>query len=103
MITSTVPPASPSDWVDNPDVKSHSGHAVPSLPPSVPTSTALLQPTLMESGSIRDGGNDSDMGKDSPESNGQGEVIYMDINSMKHRKVNHVVANQNTSSTSSAY
>ncbi|KAM7536998.1 hypothetical protein Aperf_G00000075654 [Anoplocephala perfoliata] len=86
MITSTVPPASPSDWVDNPDVKSHSGVSVPSLPVPVPSSTALQPPTLMESGSIRSEGNDSDMGKDSPKSDGQGEVIYMDINSAKQRK-----------------
>ncbi|VDL58571.1 unnamed protein product [Hymenolepis diminuta] len=92
MITSTVPPANPSDWVDSPDVKApHSAVSVPSLSASVPNTSALMPPTRIEPGSIHGGGvsgnTDMDMGKESPESDSQGGLIFMDINSKKHGKV----------------
>uniref|UniRef100_A0A158QIH3 PDZ domain-containing protein n=1 Tax=Rodentolepis nana TaxID=102285 RepID=A0A158QIH3_RODNA len=91
MITSTVPPANPSDWVDSPDMKTpHTTVPVPSLSDSVPNTSALMPPTRIESDSIRGGSGrgktDVEMGKESPDSDGQGGLIFMDINSNKHGK-----------------
>ena len=94
MITSTVPPANPSDWPESSQVslKPHPGTSASSANP--PSSTALIPPRVMSSSSSRglasaggEDGGDMDMTKESPDSDGQGGVIYMDINSKKHTKV----------------
>lgn len=98
MITSTVPPANPSEWVESSDTKAgHANIPIHSMSTSVPNTTALMPPTLNEAGSIRGGGTDVDIGKESPESDGQGGLIFMDINSKKHSKVSERIFLRNRS------
>ncbi|KAL5110985.1 hypothetical protein TcWFU_009862 [Taenia crassiceps] len=96
IITSTVPPPNPSDWPDDSEVPVKLHPIVP-LPPTSTSDnvTATVTPTLgpvalIDPGSNSNlnssGGCDEGLSKDSPDSDGQGGVIIMDINSKKRGK-----------------
>ena len=100
MITSTVPPANPSEWPESSQVslKPHHGTSLSSAnaiaSSGTPSSAAAIPPKIIGSSSSRgltnagvESGGDGELQKESPESDGQGGVIYMDINSKKNTKV----------------
>lgn len=98
MITSTVPPPNSSGWPDGPEVSVKLHSVVPlSTTPAAANATVtptLGLPTLMDPGSncnlVSSGGGDEGLSKDSPDSDGQGGVIIMDINSKKRSKVGNI-------------
>ncbi|EUB62998.1 Peripheral-type benzodiazepine receptor-associated protein [Echinococcus granulosus] len=92
MITSTVPPPNPSNWPDSPEVSVKLHSVVPLSTTAAATTTVTPTPeppTLIDPDVNRNlvsSGGDAELSKDSPDSDGQGGVIYMDINSKKHSK-----------------